>query len=107
MKSRSVELDKPPTFAPMRWSLVLLCIPLLLGLSGVECARSKPIDYEALEKAWEAGDEAQELRTEGDEHYRQLAYKCVLRSSTRGLPRHSSTYFVPGAKTRRRHLDPR
>ncbi|CEG47212.1 Mesoderm development candidate 2 [Plasmopara halstedii] len=38
----------------------------------VECGRTKPIDYDALEKAWELGDDQHELTTEGDEHFRQL-----------------------------------
>ncbi|POM67749.1 Hypothetical protein PHPALM_16189, partial [Phytophthora palmivora] len=37
-----------------------------------ECSGAKTIDYDALEKAWEAGDEEQELRTEGSAHYRRL-----------------------------------
>ncbi|KAG2763069.1 hypothetical protein PC129_g9451 [Phytophthora cactorum] len=45
------------------------------SLRHLECGRTRAIDYDALEKAWEAGDEQQELRTEGDEHYRQIAEK--------------------------------
>ncbi|KAG7393536.1 hypothetical protein PHYPSEUDO_007373 [Phytophthora pseudosyringae] len=55
--------------------LVLLLSLLLVSLPLLEGGRSKTIDYAALEKAWEAGDDQQELRTEGDEHYRQLADK--------------------------------
>lgn len=44
--------------------------------SGVSGARSvKRIDYDALEKAWEAGDARQELQTTGDEQFATLADK--------------------------------
>ncbi|KAK1941612.1 hypothetical protein P3T76_006676 [Phytophthora citrophthora] len=56
------------------WSLQLLLLLVLL-LQSLDCCHTKTIDYEALEKAWEAGDDEQELRTEGDEHYRQLGDK--------------------------------
>ncbi|ETP54562.1 hypothetical protein F442_00753, partial [Phytophthora nicotianae P10297] len=53
----------------------LFYLDIALSLPHLECGRARTIDYDALEKAWEAGDEEQELRTEGDEHYRQLTDK--------------------------------
>lgn len=51
------------------WSL------LGLDLSTAAVAR-KPIDYDALEHAWEADDADEELRSEGDEQFRRLADRC-------------------------------
>lgn len=58
----------------MRW-LNILSILLLSSLPflHVQCSRTRTIDYDALEKSWEAGDDEDELRTEGDEQYRKLA----------------------------------
>ncbi|EGZ20584.1 hypothetical protein PHYSODRAFT_369743, partial [Phytophthora sojae] len=54
--------------------LLVLCL-LAAAVPCLECGRAKTIDYEALEKAWEAGDAEEELLSEGDEHYRQLQNK--------------------------------
>ncbi|KAE9043353.1 hypothetical protein PR003_g2572 [Phytophthora rubi] len=59
----------------MQRSLLLLLCLLLAVVPCLECGRAKTIDYDALDKAWEAGDAEEELRTEGDEHYKQLQDK--------------------------------
>ncbi|KAG7401239.1 hypothetical protein PHYBOEH_002423 [Phytophthora boehmeriae] len=59
----------------MRLHFVSLYALLLLGLVLQVYGRTNAIDYDALEKAWESGDAEEELRSEGDEHYRQLADK--------------------------------
>ncbi|KAL3668245.1 hypothetical protein V7S43_006340 [Phytophthora oleae] len=59
----------------MRWLSLQLLVLLGLLLLSLECDHTKTIDYEALEKAWEADDDEHELRTEGDKRYRQLADK--------------------------------
>jgi hypothetical protein len=47
----------------------------LVALATVQAARKPQIDYDALEKAWEAGDTEQELRSVGDEQVQSLAEK--------------------------------
>ncbi|KAL4175303.1 hypothetical protein KRP22_000271 [Phytophthora ramorum] len=59
----------------MRWSPLVLLGLLFAILQCLACCHAKTIDYEALEKSWEVGDNDAELRTEGAEHYRQLADK--------------------------------
>lgn len=58
--------------------LFQLCVRWLSVGSGgvVEAAKKAPIDYDALERAWEAGDVREELRTPGDEQFEALASKC-------------------------------
>lgn len=63
-----------PLQMPRPLLLLVLCL-LAAAVPCLECGRAKTIDYEALEKAWEAGDAEEELLSEGDEHYRQLQNK--------------------------------
>lgn len=56
--------------------LVATCMCwLVLLLPVVDAARKPPIDYDSLEKAWEAGDADQELRSSGDEQFQTLSEK--------------------------------
>uniref|UniRef100_K3X437 Mesoderm development candidate 2 n=1 Tax=Globisporangium ultimum (strain ATCC 200006 / CBS 805.95 / DAOM BR144) TaxID=431595 RepID=K3X437_GLOUD len=55
--------------------LLAACLCWLVALATVQAARKPQIDYDALEKAWEAGDTEQELRSVGDEQVQSLAEK--------------------------------
>ncbi|TYZ57996.1 hypothetical protein PybrP1_012916 [[Pythium] brassicae (nom. inval.)] len=63
----------------------LLLVLLLLATNQLRCVRWRstgvvegkrpPVDYDALDKAWEAGDAREELRSAGDEQFDALASK--------------------------------
>lgn len=58
---------------------VLVLATQLCGswVGGVVEGKKPPIDYDALEKAWEAGDAREELQSAGDQQFEALASKCV------------------------------
>ena len=45
---------------------MLLFCALILRMEAISSSKWKNIDYDALEKSWEEGDEQDELQTEGD-----------------------------------------
>lgn len=53
---------------------VLCALIFLIGIvvPPIHAVTRKSIDYDALEKAWEAGDSPHELRSEADNHFDQL-----------------------------------
>lgn len=56
--------------------VLLLLVLYLMVLLPVGAAVKKPqIDYDALERAWEAGDAREELRSPGDEQFEALSEK--------------------------------
>lgn len=58
--------------------LLMVYLQVCLLLRPVGAAIKKPlIDYDALERAWEAGDAREELRSPGDEQFEALSEKCV------------------------------
>ncbi|KAF4142774.1 hypothetical protein GN958_ATG08002, partial [Phytophthora infestans] len=59
-------------------------------------------DYDALAKAWEAGDEQQGLCAEEDEHYRQLAEKAIYcqEAKDKGIHFHAIVRDEEEAKAR-------
>ncbi|KAF1333512.1 Mesoderm development candidate 2, partial [Globisporangium splendens] len=64
-----------PTHKQSRVVLLAVCLFWLVALATVQAARKPQIDYDALEKDWEAGDAEQELRSAGDEQFQSLSEK--------------------------------
>lgn len=64
-----------PTTVKAAARAIAVAAAIFLGLLRVASAgvARKEVDYDALERAWEAGDAAQELLSEGDEQFRHLS----------------------------------